>query len=727
MKKIFSYILAVMAVAGFSTSCSDDKAILVGEGRVKLSMKIDDNVKVQSREISQEEKASLEESCKIYVYSSQGLIRKYKGVSEIPADLWLVSGEYRAEAWAGDSVPASFDKKYYKGNASFTVSPSAVADAKINCKIANVVTSVKWDASVDEVLKNYKMEISHSKGTLEFNTENATAKGYFMMPKGESKLVYKITGTTLGGEEYTQEGEIADVKGTTEYAITVNFESKEFDPVGGGMFEVVVDEKVIEVKDQFEITAVPRISASFDLTKPKTGEAGTFNKITIYVSTVEKLVGLDLSGLNAIGFASSDVINIFESAEHVRNELATFGLSVDYPLVTDEKPEGDERAARISFASSMLNKLSNGVYNIGIKATDNFGKVGNAILTIDVSNDAVKVSEALAGDVWATSAILNATIAKEGSTGVGVEYRKPSGNWTKVYADNLSRSSAFTVTLTGLEPGVTYEYRAFADNDGEGKEFTSSKVFTFTTESALQLPNNSFEDWCQPKKAILPAASEGELYWDSGNHGSTTLNVNITQSDATVKNSGNYSAKLQSQFVGVGIAGKFAAGNIFTGKYLATDGTDGVLGWGRQFNSRPQSLSAYVKYNPAKVDYINDDAQDRGCVKGENDKGTIYVALLDNHTESHNDATFPVVIKTKNGARLFSKDDSNVIAYGQWTSQESTSSDNSMVKIDIPIEYKRTDIKPTAILVVCSASFWGDYFSGGNGSVLYVDDITLNY
>ena len=50
-----------------------------------------------------------------------------------------------------------------------------------------------------------------------------------------------------------------------------------------------------------------------------------------------------------------------------------------------------------------------------------------------------------------------------------------------------------------------------------------------------------------------------------------------------------------------------------------------------------------------------------------------------------------------------------------------------MMKFEIPLEYKRTDKKPSAILICCSASFWGDYYAGGDGSVMYIDDFTLNY
>lgn len=727
MKKIFSIIMAMVAVAAVSTSCSDDRAAVVGEGKVNLSLTVNDDVTILSRSISDEELTSLQESCKIYVYSSKGLIRKYHGTDEVPSEIWLVSGDYTAEAWAGDSVSASFDKKYYKGNTAFTVSPSATAKAEINCKIANVVASVKFDTSVATVLKDYKMTIANTKGSLDFSGANADARGYYMMPKNDTKLTYTIMGVKIDGSSYVQTGEIADVKAATEYAVTVKFEEKEFEPVGGAMFTVVVEEAEVEINDSFELTAAPKITANFDLTQPKTGEAGSFKKLSIYASAVEEITSLEMSGLNSLGFTSSDAISYMEMTDDTKQELTDFGIEIKCPYATEEKPEGDVRAAKITFSAEMLNTLGNGTYSVVITVGDNKGKTRTATFTLEVSNDAVKAVQVADYNVWATSAVLSGTIAKEAATGTGIEYRKSGGSWTKVYAE----TTPFTIDLSGLEPGTVYQYRAFADNDGEGNAFTSNTVYSFTTEAATQLTNSGFEDWSQSGKVILPAASEDALYWDSGNHGSATLNKNITVSESTIKNSGNYSAKLQSQFVGVGIAGKFAAGNIFTGKYLRTDGTDGVLGFGRQgFNSRPKSLSGYVKYNPAEVDYINSSAEEKGCVEGANDKGVIYVALLTDYTETDSKSgyTFPLVIKTKSGdQRLFNKDESNVIAYGEWTSQEATSTDNTMTKFEIPLTYKRTDVKPTAILVVCSASYWGDYFSGGDGSVMYIDDFTLNY
>ena len=215
------------------------------------------------------------------------------------------------------------------------------------------------------------------------------------------------------------------------------------------------------------------------------------------------------------------------------------------------------------------------------------------------------------------------------------------------------------------------------------------------------------------------------IFWDSGNHGSATMKKNVTQPEATIKKSGNYSAKLESQFVGIGSIGKFAAGNAFVGKYLDTQGTDGVLGFGRQFSTRPTSLHGYVFYTPAEVAYTSSSVPD--VAKGDMDCGIIYVALLDGTTETYNGSTFPVIVQTKT-AKLFDKNGANVIAYGELVLEGTVTGEGGeqFAEINIPLEYKRTDVVPSYMMVVCSASKNGDYFVGGP-SVMYIDDFSFVY
>ena len=180
--------------------------------------------------------------------------------------------------------------------------------------------------------------------------------------------------------------------------------------------------------------------------------------------------------------------------------------------------------------------------------------------------------------------------------------------------------------------------------------------------------------------------------------------------------------------------GKFAAGNLFVGQYLKTLGTNGSLGWGRPFASRPKALKVYVQYTPAAVTDIGKDIPSTVPVpaKGDMDCGIIYVAIVDESKKQTNDVDagkpkeWPVVIKTadKNKDRkLFSKNDENVIAYGERVFTEAT---GGMIEVEIPLEYFKTDVKASNIIRTCSASKYGDYFTGGP-SVMYVDDFELVY
>ncbi|CDE57257.1 putative uncharacterized protein [Prevotella sp. CAG:873] len=252
---------------------------------------------------------------------------------------------------------------------------------------------------------------------------------------------------------------------------------------------------------------------------------------------------------------------------------------------------------------------------------------------------------------------------------------------------------------------------------------------TFTTEAAQQLVNGGFEGWTTAKAPYLMYAEGQEMWWDSGNHGSATMSKNITTPDGDVKVEGNYSAKLASQFVGIGAIGKFAAGNAFVGKYIATEGTDGVLGWGRSFGSRPKALKGYIKYAPGTIQYIGDGAPS-SIAKGDPDTGIIYIALLTNHTETYSSnngsGTYPVIVKTKKSERqLFDKNASNVIAYGEKVFAEATAG-NGMVEFEIPLTYFKSDVKVSNIMIVCSASRYGDFFTGGV-STMWIDDFRLVY
>ena len=176
-------------------------------------------------------------------------------------------------------------------------------------------------------------------------------------------------------------------------------------------------------------------------------------------------------------------------------------------------------------------------------------------------------------------------------------------------------------------------------------------------------------------------------------------------------------------------AGAFTGGPLLHVIHTAeqTDGTNGVLGFGRPFTAFPTKLSFDYRYKSEEISKVGDDAYSH--LLGRPDSCNIYVALWHiaegEHEEFQGDK-YPLIIRTKPGMEqnLFYPDDPRVIAYGQFTEGRTI---NNWTSETIDIEYKNTQLAPTHILVVASSSKYGDFFTGGVGSTLVLDNMKLIY
>ncbi len=291
----------------------------------------------------------------------------------------------------------------------------------------------------------------------------------------------------------------------------------------------------------------------------------------------------------------------------------------------------------------------------------------------------------------------------------GVEYRiSGASEWTKAPADWITHTGAsFTACLRNLNPDTSYEARAYSDEEA-GNELT------FTTGSIVQLPNSKLDEWNKVGKVWNPWPAGGTPYWDTGNKGATTVGEsNSTPTEDTSTGTG-LAARLETKFVNIFGIGKLAAGNIFVGSYVRTDGTNGILSFGREYSQRPTRLHGYLKYNSAPISHASTQFN---YLKGEPDTCIVWVALIDSPE--------PFEIRTNpSNQHLFNPQGSEVIGYGRFQSGQSIP---EYVPFDVKIDYVATDRVPRYILVVASASKYGDYFTGGNGSVLYIDDLELMY
>lgn len=302
-----------------------------------------------------------------------------------------------------------------------------------------------------------------------------------------------------------------------------------------------------------------------------------------------------------------------------------------------------------------------------------------------------------------TRATVNGKV-QSGKTPV-VEYcKQDETSWNTVPAANVSVSgNTFTATLTGLSASTAYKYRVSVDG-------TAGSEQTFTTAAATPLENGSMEDWSQDGKQWNPWASGNDAFWGTGNPGAAAFIGNLTTpTDESVKGK---AALLETKNAII----KLGAGNIFTGDF-ALDGLNGLLHFGRSFTSFPTALRLYYKYTPATIDMIGDNVGDLASLKGQTDMFQIYIAL--------SDKSEPYEIRNNpDNRQLFDPNDTNIIAYGEYTSSESVT---SYKELEIPLEYRATNRTPKYIIIVASSSKYGDYYIGGVGSKLWLDEMELVY
>ena len=286
-----------------------------------------------------------------------------------------------------------------------------------------------------------------------------------------------------------------------------------------------------------------------------------------------------------------------------------------------------------------------------------------------------------------------------------IEYAKQSeSSWKSVpSSDILVSGTSFTATLSGLSASTTYKYRVSVDG-------TAGSEQTFTTVAAVALENGKLENWSQDGKVWNPNAADADPFWGTGNPGAASFIGNLTE--PTNESISGKAALLETKNAVI----KLGAGNLFTGDFQL-DGLNGLLHFGRPFTSFPTALRLYYKYTSTTINMIGDNAGDLASLKGEPDMCQIYIAL--------SDKSEPYEIRNNPSNRhLFDPDDSNIIAYGEFTSNQTTS---SYKQIEIPLEYRYTNRTPKYIIIVASSSKYGDYYIGGVGSKLWLDEMELVY
>lgn len=282
--------------------------------------------------------------------------------------------------------------------------------------------------------------------------------------------------------------------------------------------------------------------------------------------------------------------------------------------------------------------------------------------------------------------------------------------WSDIPSEDISiKALNYRAIVKGLSPETKYRIRTVTNgNIGDAD--------TLTTAPAPELPGGLFDDWHKEKAVsgdiLWCPWMEGEpMYWDTGNHGATTVGAsNSVPTDETCNGRGK-AAFLESKYIVI----KFAAGNIFTGKYKKTDGTNGILDFGRPFTGYPTKLRVNYKYLTQKINHCDPDERYKHLI-GRPDSCQIYVALTDWDQ--------PLEVRTRpSNQQLFDINDPHIIAYAEIIKGENVP---EWTQVDMELKY-RNYRTPKHLLIVVTSSKYGDFFTGGEGAKLWVDNFELIY
>lgn len=487
---------------------------------------------------------------------------------------------------------------------------------------------------------------------------------------------------------------------------------------------------------------IPYYAGSQQITV-QTGKEVTAN-ITCTLANVKVTVNYDQSFIDAFQAATATVKSAMEGVNELSFRMGDELKPAYFPVadLTATISVTNHSGQQFSQDTPITNVKARKHYILNFKVAET-GDIGGVSVSVDgtetvytftfnVSTEASTKLGAEAANAWSNFAYLEGSILSSSEeldpASMHFEYKKADAEeWQTISANYNSGNQKFTAILTGLTPATQYTYRLAYEKSGEA--YASDPV-TFTTEEATTLPNGNMDDWYKSGKTWYPVSesdySTSGSFWDSSNPGTTTgvgalVNVNPTQGNSSiVHTSGGKSAELKSQYASAFGIGKFAAASLYSGKFNSLVGTNGAkIDFGQKFASRPTGLHGWFRYTSGKIDYRGDNTPAGLGEKGTDDLCSIYMAL----------AKAPHQLNNTDTSTFFDfENDDNIIAYGELPDAEAVSTNNEWKEFNVELKYK--DITPQTayyLIIVCSSSKYGDYFTGSTGSIMYIDDLELLY
>lgn len=326
----------------------------------------------------------------------------------------------------------------------------------------------------------------------------------------------------------------------------------------------------------------------------------------------------------------------------------------------------------------------------------------------------------------------------EGIDDILIENRKVT-----IFVEPSTDVSRMKLDFT-LTPGATIE-----PPSGTIRDFTTPKIYTVTSEdrqwekqytvSTANISNiptefdfeytKLYEDKYYIFYEKLPNGTE-QAIWASGNGGFNIAAFGKEpEAYPTIPFADGKSgkcAKLETKSTGLGVMVKMpiAAGNLFLGKFIATNAMLKPLEatqFGASFDFEPVALKGYYKYKAGAV--VTDKYGKE--VPNEKDNFDIYAIIFDpSASESE-----PYTPYLDGNNQLTS---SRIISMAR-IKEEDRKEINEWTEFNLPFELKpgktldkeKLEKGEYRISIVFSSSIYGDEFRGAVGSTLFIDEVRL--
>ena len=617
------------------------------------------------------------------------------------APMTLPVGDYTVKAVSGPDTRLSWEEPRYEAEAQVAIRPDRLTEAALTATLARTMVTVEFDPETATYFSDYRVSIANENGdALVFSRSNGNLSktGYLAASSLEWDL-YMVN--TQGTPYRVGPVTIEHVEQRQHYHLRFSFDRTRA-LSGSSLLRVLVDDSVNEKEYQLNLDftgeGLPSISGQdFDLADGiavKKGDNSSHNVVHFSAPRGIKSLTLTHNESKLLDAGLPQLVQLVEASSATVQNLSALGLGVSALSYGQTETSVD--------FGPFLATLPMGDYYLSMDLIDVRNRYSAVTVVLSVTSPVE--ADATSAKPWAEFAILNGRwYTEERPSGLRFQWKKAGdANWTD-YAGTVSYNDAaatFSAELYGLEASTAYVFRAKTDKEEENRELS------FTTAPAGTIPNMSFDDWYQDGKVWYAASSSSNRVWDSANKGAANF-IGSTTTPETSSVIHGKAARMESAYAVV----KFAAGNIYIGSFVGLAGLGAELDWGMPFSSRPLALHGYYKYSPKAIDYTESPY---GSKKGEMDACSIKMYLCD--------WSAPFRVNTSTSTFL-QDDDPSIIAMCDFTSNVAT---DGYVEFTFPLQY-RDARTPKYVVIVGAASRLGDYFTGGKGSTLWLDELSLVY